>query len=135
MRNSKIIIVILICLLVGTLFYFLQSKKTTEGIGFTKSNIQKENQFEEQVIETGIINEMGKNLYANGYLFSLEWGVLTKSKVGVVIILRDKKISEDTETNVKKIINEFLLASNVDPILFEIEVANISQLNYLCAPE
>ena len=135
MRTSKVIGIILSCLLIGVFIFGNQFTKTTEGTGFTISKTKKVEQFKERVIATGLIDEMGKKLFEKGYVFSLNWEALSKNKVGIVINLPDKSISEATKTNVEKIVSEVLLASNVDPVLFEIEVANYSKSNNLCAPE
>ena len=135
MRTSKVIGIILSCLLIGAFIFGYQFRETEGATGFAASKTKKVEQFEERVIETGLIDEMGKRLFEKGYVFSLNWEALSKNKVKVVINLPDKNISEATKTNVEKIIIEFLMASNVDPVLFEIEVANNSRLNNLCAPE
>ena len=91
----------------------------TVGRGFTVSKTKNVEQFGERVIETGLIDEIGKRLFEKGYVFIWDWEAFSKNKEKVVINLPDKNISEATKTHVEKIIIEFLMASNVNPVLFE----------------
>lgn len=134
-RIGKVIGTILSCLLISAFIFGYPFRESGGGTGFAASKTKKVEQFEERVIETGLIDEIGKRLFEKGYVFVLNWEALSKNKVKVVINLPDKNISDATKTNVEKIIFDFLMASNVDPVLFEIEVANNSSLNNLCVPE
>lgn len=135
LRTNKVIGINVSCLLIVVFIFGYQYTERTEETGFFVSKTKKVEQFEEQVIETGLIDKMGERLFEKGYTFVLDWEALSKNEMKVVINLPDKSISEVTKTNVESIITEFLIASNVDPVLFKIEVANNSMLNYLCAPE
>lgn len=91
--------------------------------------------FEEKLKETGLIGEIGKRLYENGYLFSLTWEALSKKNVDIVINLPKKEINEDNKNEVKQIINDLLLESNVNPKLFTIGITNYRKEDNICKPE
>ena len=125
MKRSKIlgIVVILSCIVIGAFIYNNQFNNPT-GI----------NKFEEKLKETGLVDEVGKELYEKGYLFSLNWDVLSEKKVNIVINLKQEEFGEDNKNEVEQIVNQFLIVNNVDPRLFKIDVAHYIKNENICKP-
>ena len=81
-ETSKVIGMILSCLLIGAFILGYPFGETEGGTGFVASKTKKLEQFEQRVIKTGLIDEMGKRLFEKGYVFVLNWEALSKNKTG-----------------------------------------------------
>ena len=99
--------IILFCIIAGAFFGYHQLREQT-----------KLNQIEVKLNETGLLGDIGKRLYDYGYLFCLDWAVLSEKKVDIVIKLPQEDISEDTKNELKLIVDEFLIENKMDPKIF-----------------
>ncbi|WP_227940273.1 hypothetical protein [Alkalihalobacillus deserti] len=131
MKRSKFIGigVILMCIIIGTFVFYIQFNQSTELVDFNKIKPKEVKQLEEKLSETELMLEIGEKLYEKRYTFGLEWEVLSKEKVDIVVKLPKEEISEDTINEVKQIVNEVVTANNIEPQLFEIEVKNYPKVD------